>query len=93
MPAMYVPDAFRIADLPTLHAFMRMYSFATLVSATDESPFATHLPLLLDPGRGLNGTLLGHFARPNPHWQSASKKQDRYNPGTTPRAAAQGEAC
>jgi transcriptional regulator len=31
--------------------------------------FATHLPFLLDETRGPNGTLLGHMARANPHWQ------------------------
>lgn len=65
---MYVPQAFCIDDQGTLHAFMRQYSFATLVIGGAE-PFATHLPLLLDASRGPHGTLVGHFARPNPHWQ------------------------
>jgi transcriptional regulator len=30
---------------------------------------ATHLPLLLDRQRGPHGTLLGHVARANPHWE------------------------
>jgi transcriptional regulator len=64
----YIPTSFRIHDRDTLHAFVRQYSFATLVTAGDE-PFATHLPLLLDPDRGAHGTLVGHFARANPHWQ------------------------
>lgn len=65
---MYVPNAFHIDDPGALHSFMQQYSFATLVTGGDE-PFATHLPLLLDPARGPHGTLIGHFARPNPHWQ------------------------
>ena len=65
---MYTPAAFRIDDLPTLHAFVRQHSFATLVTAAAE-PFVTHLPLLLDADRGPHGTLVGHFARPNSHWQ------------------------
>lgn len=65
---MYVPDAFNVDSRETLHAFMRQYSFATLVTGGDK-PFATHLPLLLDPTRGPHGILVGHFARPNPHWQ------------------------
>ena len=44
---MYIPHAFRNDDPETLHAFMRRYSFATLVTGGGE-PFATHLPLLLD---------------------------------------------
>jgi transcriptional regulator len=65
---MYIPTSFRIDDRDTLHAFIRRYSFATLVTAQGE-PFATHLPLLLDPDRGRHGTLVGHFARANPHWE------------------------
>jgi transcriptional regulator len=67
---MYIPSAFQITDLPTLHAFMRQHSFATLVTAGEE-PFVTHLPLLVDSGSGAGerGTLIGHFAKPNSHWQ------------------------
>ena len=65
---LYIPRAFRNDDLETLHAFMRRHSFATLITGGCE-PFATHLPLLLDASRGTDGTLIGHFARPNPHWQ------------------------
>ena len=65
---MYLPQHFRNSDQPTLHAFMRRYSFATLVTGGEE-PFVSHLPLLLDESRGAHGTLVGHFARPNPHWQ------------------------
>ena len=73
---MYVPAAFRVDDDATLHGLIRRFSFATLVTAGEE-PFISHLPLLLDAdgadgdgGGGRNrGTLVGHFARPNPHWQ------------------------
>jgi transcriptional regulator len=65
---MFIPQAFRNDDQATLHAFMGRYSFATLVTGGAE-PFATHLPLLLDASRGPHGTLVGHFAGPNPHWQ------------------------
>lgn len=64
---MYIPEQFRESDLATLHAFMRQHSFATLVSHGADSLIATHLPLLLDPARGPNGTLVGHLARANPH--------------------------
>ena len=65
---MYIPAAFRVDDPAALHALMRRHSFATLVTAGEE-PFVTHVPLLLDADDGPNGTLTGHFARPNPHWQ------------------------
>jgi len=66
---MYIPPAFRVEDLETLHAFMRRYSFATLVTVADGEPFATHLPLLLDAACGPYGTLRGHVARANPQWR------------------------
>lgn len=63
---MYIPPAFREEDLDTLHGLMRRHSFATLVTLDGSRPFATHLPLLLDPQRGPFGTLRGHVARANP---------------------------
>ena len=65
---MYVPKPYRIDDLSTLHAFMDRHAFATLVSTIDGVPFATHLPLLVDRD-GEYGTLRGHVARANPHWE------------------------
>jgi transcriptional regulator len=63
----YVPKHFAVTDVATLHALVREHAFATLVSVLDGEPFATHVPLLLDPGRGPLGTLVGHVARGNPH--------------------------
>jgi transcriptional regulator len=67
---MYIPAAFRETRLEVLHALIREYSFATLVSQVEGQLLATHLPLLLDHARGPNGTLRGHMACANPHWRS-----------------------
>jgi transcriptional regulator len=67
---MYVPKHFAETDVARLHALMRAHAFATLVSGIDGAPFATHVPLLLDAERGEFGTLVGHMARANPHWQA-----------------------
>jgi transcriptional regulator len=69
---MYIPSAFRIEDNKTLHAFIQRFGFATLITAAaaGDEPMVTHLPLLLDPDRGRLGTLIGHVARANPHWQA-----------------------
>ena len=67
---MYIPAAFRESRPEALHELIREYSFGTLVSVVDGELFATHMPFLLDAERGPNGTLVGHLARPNPHWQS-----------------------
>src|SRR5215471_2579281 len=72
---MYIPAAFRETRLEVLHALIREHSFATLISEVNGQLFATHMPFLLDSTRGANGTLRGHMARANPHWQSFSEGQ------------------
>ena len=66
---MYIPAQFRETHLDILHRVVRDYSFGTLVSLLRGQLFATHLPFLLEDTRGPNGTLVGHMARANPHWQ------------------------
>jgi transcriptional regulator len=64
---MYIPTAFAVPDEARLLDFIDRYSFATLVTVHEQTPLATHLPLLLDRERRL---LLGHVARANPQWTS-----------------------
>ncbi|MFO0800369.1 MAG: FMN-binding negative transcriptional regulator [Gemmataceae bacterium] len=66
---MYVPPHFAETDPATLHEFITSHSFGLLVSQLGGVPFATHLPFLLDRAAGPYGTLVGHVARGNPHWQ------------------------
>ena len=66
---MYRPAHFVEDDRATLYALMRRYDFATLVTMAGDKPVATHLPLLIDAGRGANGTLLGHVSRANEQWR------------------------
>lgn len=73
---MYMPERFREDDLPTLHALMRDYSFATLVTQHEGVPFATHLPLILEANEGPYGTLFGHMARANPQWRDFDASQE-----------------
>ena len=70
---MYIPEHFREARTEVLHDFIRRHSFGTVVSQVDGEPFATHLPFLLDVGRGPHGTLRAHLARANPHWRAFQK--------------------
>ena len=51
---MYIPDAFREDDSEKLIAFMRANSFATLVTARDCIPCASHVPLVQDLRRRAN---------------------------------------
>lgn len=74
--AMYIPAPFRQDDLAELHALVSRYSFATLVTQHDGSPFATHLPVLLDSARGPCGTLRAHLARANPQCEDLADGQE-----------------
>jgi transcriptional regulator len=66
---LYQPKAFEVQDSAALHALIEAHGFATLISPDAEDPPVSHLPLLLDRARGPLGTLIGHMARGNPHWQ------------------------
>lgn len=66
---MYNPTQFKKTDLPKLQEFMQTYNFSTIVSTKDGQCSASHLPLILDRDRGKFGTLVGHFAKANPHWK------------------------
>lgn len=66
---MYIPAAFVESDLSKLHDFVEQHSFGLLVSQIAGQPFATHIPFLLDRAAGPKGSLMGHVARPNRHWQ------------------------
>ena len=71
---MYTPAQFKVSDLPTLHADMERWNFATLITPdADGGPQVTHLPLLLDRDCGRFGVLAGHMAKANPHWRAFSR--------------------
>jgi transcriptional regulator len=73
---MYTPSAFRVEDTERLQSFMREYSFATLVSASDGVPSATHLPFVIRPEEGRFGTLVGHMARANTLWTTWARETE-----------------
>ena len=66
---MYLPPQFASKDRAHAIELMRGHPFASLISHDDEGlPFVTHLPLHLE-AQGDPLVLLGHCARPNPHWR------------------------
>ena len=66
---MYLPPQFRSTDRALAARLMREHPFASLISNDDAGlPFVTHLPLHLEDRDGAF-FLLGHCARPNPHWR------------------------
>ena len=70
---MYLPAHFNDKDPAHARLLMREHPFASLISNDDDGlPYVTALPLhLLEEGSGENTEmlLLGHCAKPNPHWR------------------------
>lgn len=69
---MYLPDHFRVEDLPQMHALMRGRPLAALVSSGAGGLYATHLPTVLKDG-GACGLIECHLARGNPHWRELAE--------------------
>lgn len=66
---MYQPPHFKSDDRAIAARLMRENAFASLISVDDAGlPFVTHLPLHLED-RDDEFVLLGHCAKPNPHWR------------------------
>ncbi|CAI8934253.1 transcriptional regulator [Pseudomonas sp. IT-P12] len=66
---MYTPRSFAIDDLQQMQQHMLDTRLAMVVTHGAQGLQASHLPLLLRPDEGPNGTLYGHFARTNPQWK------------------------
>ncbi|RZK78708.1 MAG: FMN-binding negative transcriptional regulator [Pedobacter sp.] len=65
---MYIPNNFSITDQNEIVAFMKAYSFATIISAKENMPTATHLPFIVST-REDKVILTSHFAKANDHWK------------------------
>ena len=65
---MYIPSINRFDDRDEIIAFMKRFSFATVVSSCEGRPLATHLPFLVDES-GDDIVLTSHFAKANDHWK------------------------
>jgi transcriptional regulator len=62
----YTPRHF-VGDEATARQLIADYPFAILITSDSAGVHVTHLPLLLDDAAR---ALVGHVARPNPHWQA-----------------------
>ena len=65
---MYIPKLNLGTDPEETVAFMKQFSFATIVTAKNNLPIATHLPFIIN-ATGNNITLTSHFARANKQWE------------------------
>ena len=66
---MYIPKSFEFENLAEKIAFMKQYSFATIITSANEVPIATHLPFFVDGSTG-KIILRSHFGKANPHARS-----------------------
>ena len=66
---MYIPKHFEASE-ETGREIMQAHGWALLVTAgEDGTPFCTHLALVWQDDGTPHGSLIGHLARANPHWQ------------------------
>ena len=70
---MYVPRNFAENDITTLHEQMQAAALPVLITHSSQGLLASHVPLVLNPDEGAYGTLYGHLARVNPHWQTLAE--------------------
>ena len=72
---MFRPPYTRVEDLRRIREFVNAYPFGILITQGDDhSPFATHIPFLLQEGDG-GHELTGHVAKANPHWKAWDGKR------------------
>jgi len=65
---MYIPNSNLLTDKTEIVEFMKRFSFATIVTAKDGLPIATHLPFLVST-KDENIVLTSHFAKANAQWK------------------------
>ncbi|HTS22592.1 MAG TPA: FMN-binding negative transcriptional regulator [Casimicrobiaceae bacterium] len=67
--SLYTPRAFAAKDAAVAAKLLREHPFATLITPGDPEASISHLPLEYRVEDGSQGSLLGHMARANPHWE------------------------
>lgn len=65
---MYIPKTNLVTDTEEIVAFMQQFSFATIITAKNNYPAATHLPFIVSTRDG-KVILTSHFALANEHWK------------------------
>ena len=70
--SLYVPAAHEARDRAAIARLLHDHPFATLVTPAPGEPHVSHVPLLHLADCEPHGTLIGHFARANPHVAGAA---------------------
>lgn len=73
---MYIPKHFQQPSIAAMHALMRAYPLATLVTLEADGLCANHLPMHLTAGDDHYGVLSGHIPRANPLWREVPQELD-----------------
>ncbi len=73
--SVYLPRHFAAPDRAAIARLLHDHAFATLVTPVQPEPLVTHLPLIGVADCEPHGTLLGHFARANPHVKRAEASE------------------
>ena len=69
----YLPTAFREDDTETALGLIEAHDFGLLIVHRADGVQVSHLPFLLDRGRGSHGHLRCHVARANPIWRDIER--------------------
>ncbi len=67
--SLYTPAHFAAPDLAAMHDLIAANDFGLLIAADGDDVQVSHIPFMLERGRGAKGTLLAHVARANPIWR------------------------
>jgi transcriptional regulator len=73
--SLYIPSHFDIGDRVAITRLVHDHPFSTLVTPVAGEPHVSHIPLLWVGDCEPYGTLVGHFARANPHVAGAAKAE------------------
>lgn len=66
---MYIPKYYKITDMKEIKEFIKINSFATIISIRKGRPIASHIPLLFNKIED-EYYLTGHLAYGNPLWKT-----------------------
>jgi len=69
----YTPKHFEQQSIAAMHAHIRAYPLATLVTLGADGLCANHIPMYLTEKPQPNGMLAGHVPRSNPVWRETDK--------------------
>jgi transcriptional regulator len=72
--SLYLPKHFASDDAGAMARLIREHPFATLVTPAEPEPAISHVPLVQEGERPGHATLVGHFARANPHVALAASR-------------------